>query len=246
MVTYQLFGSFPEVKAFTTCRLTIAGEATPHFTGTPEWKSKYNRKKLADILNIKSQQLVFPLQTHTNCAMNLTEIPQEELKDTDALLTNQPDICLCVQTADCVPVLVYDPVTRAIAAIHAGWRGTVGFIVKEVIQKLKDHYLSSPKDLIAVIGPSIGVEEYEVGDEVVIAVQKKIPNAEKTISRFSSGKYHFNLWEANRQILLESGVLPENIHVSAQCTFTEKDMFFSARREGIKTGRMVSGIMLTN
>ncbi len=246
IITYQIFDNFPDVKAFTSCRLTVTGEATPRFTGSPEWKSKRNKEKLAEVLSIGSHQLVFPRQTHTHSAMNLTEIPQEELNDTDALLTNRPEICLCVQTADCVPILLYDPVNKAVASIHAGWRGTVGLIVKEVIQKLNVHYLSSPKNIRAVIGPSIGPEKYEVGEEVVIAVLSKIPNADRTLQRLPSGKHNFNLWEANRQILLECGVLPENIQVSAQCTFTEGNKFFSARREGIQTGRMVSGIMLIN
>jgi YfiH family protein len=216
----------------------------PRFTGDPADKVKQNRAQLASVLKIQPEQLVFPRQTHTNLVVDLDSIPNDEINETDALVTNQPGICLCVQTADCVPVLLFDPVNRVIAAAHAGWRGTVKKIAEATVLKMQQKYHSDPKNILTAIGPSIGPEVYEVGSEVVDEVQKNIPFPEKTLQKNSSGKFHFNLWEANRQILFAAGLREMNIEISEECTFQNKTKYYSARREGIQTGRIVSGIML--
>ena len=105
-------------------------------------------------------------------------------------------------------------------------------------------YHSKAENILVTIGPSIGPDVYEVGDEVVDAVRNSIPEPEKTLQFNPSGKYHFNLWEANRQLLVAAGILPQNIEITEECSFTLKDKYFSARRDGVNTGRMVSGIML--
>ncbi len=244
LINYKSFDGFSSVRAFTTSRHTIEGQLRPRFTGKPERKAKDNREQLAKVIGIGVDQLVFPRQTHTNCVADLTDIPNEELFDTDGLVTDKPGICLCIQTADCVPVLLFDPIKNSIAAVHAGWRGTVGLIVKEVVEIMRRKYLSVPKNIRAVIGPSIGPQHYEIGDEVVDAVFKNIPYAGTILKRQETGKFHFDLWEANKQILLNCGILLNNIEIAGRCTFTEEEIFYSARREGIETGRMVSGIML--
>jgi len=105
-------------------------------------------------------------------------------------------------------------------------------------------YGSLPQNLLAVIGPSIGPEVYEVGSEVVKKVRQNVPNPEKTLHKNPTGTFHLNLWEANRQLLLASGLSNENIEISGECTFKENEKYYSARRDGIETGRIVSGIML--
>ncbi len=230
--------------AFSTTRSTFPENELPRFTGESSEKVKQNRVRLAAALGIQPEQLVFPRQTHTNCVADLDRVPENELNETDALVTNLPGICLCVQTADCVPVLLFDPVNRAIAAVHAGWRGTVKKIAGAAVVKMQSKYNSKPEDLLAAIGPSIGPEVYEVGDEVVNEVRKYLPFPEKTLQKNKSGKFHFNLWEANHQILLAAGLTENNIEISEECTFREEAKYFSARREGIETGRIVSGIML--
>lgn len=244
LVLYSIFGQFENVKAFMTTRQTFPENDAPRFTGNPDRKPGENRERLAAALGISFGQLVFPRQTHTSCVAEICGLPEEELEETDALVTNQPGICLCVQTADCVPILLFDPKQKVVAAIHAGWRGTVKKITAETVQKMVNSFLSHPKDIVAVVGPSIGPEVYEVGEEVVEAVWKTVPNAEKTLQKNSSGRFHFNLWEANRQILLHCGLLPENVQVSGECTFQLDKKYYSARRDGIVTGRLVSGIML--
>ncbi len=244
LILYRIFELFENVIAFTTTRNTFVENNAPRFTGNSSKKTDGNRKKLAEILGIPSDRLVFPRQTHTNCVAEIYGLPEEELQETDALVTNRPGICLCVQTADCVPILLFDPKQKVVAAIHAGWRGTVKKIAGESIEKMKTGYHSRAENIFAAVGPSISPDVYEVGDEVVKAVQKNIPNSGKTLHQNNSGKFHFNLWEANRQILLECGLIPENIEILAECTFQNKEKYYSARRQGIETGRLVSGIML--
>jgi polyphenol oxidase len=243
LIQYPIFKLYKNLLAFSTTKQTL-GDDVPRFTGdTPEIFQE-SREQLAEMLKIQANQLVFPRQTHTNCVVALSEIPEKEIKETDALVTNQPGICLCVQTADCVPILLFDPKKQAISAVHAGWRGTVQKILEEAVKKMKTSYGSSPENILALIGASIGPGVYEVGDEVVTEARKNIPNVEKTLHKNSLNKFHFNLWEANHQLLLQCGLHLDNIEISGECSFTFNEKYFSARREGIHTGRMVSGIML--
>jgi len=243
LIQYKIFESFKNLRAFTTTKQSL-DEENPRFTGVSTELFKNSRKQLATKLGIKLNQFVFPRQTHTNCVAEILKIPETEINETDALVTNQPDICLCIQTADCVPILLFDPVKNVIAAVHAGWRGTVNKIVEVAINKMVDEYHSSPKNILAAIGPSISPEIYEIGNEVVEAVRNSIPNSETTLQKNSNGKFHFNLWEANRQLLLSIGVFSENIEILGECSFKNNNKYFSARKEGIDTGRTVSGVML--
>ena len=237
LIRYNIFQPFDKLCAFTTTKSTLPIERV-RYSNMPE-----NKAKLAEVLDLKKSQMVYPDQTHSNCVAEVREVPDAVITETDALVTNQAGLCLCVQTADCVPVLLFDPKAKVIAAIHAGWRGTVGGIVKKAVSKMTN-YGSSAKNIVAAIGPSISPEIYEVGDEVVAAARKSIPNVEITLHKNGAGKFHFNLWEANRQLLLRSGVQAQNIEVLGACSFSEAERYYSARREGVDTGRMGSGIMI--
>ena len=168
--------------------------------------------------------------------------PNTQLEGIDALVTRLPGYCLCISTADCVPILLYDPHTQAIAAIHAGWRGTVSRIVENTLTLMSEQYGTKGKDLIACIGPSISLEAFEVGDEVYNAFHES--GFDMNIIARKESKWHIDLWEANRQQLLAHGVKPENIELSGICTYHHNDDFFSARRQGINSGRILSGIMI--
>jgi YfiH family protein len=242
---YPMFEPHKNIIAFSTTKQTFLHPA-PRFTGDSPDVFTENRKKLANVLGINANQLVFPRQTHTNCVVEIYETPENEIKETDALLTNQPGICLCVQTADCVPILLFDPVEKVIAAVHAGWRGTVKRITEVAVQKMITKFGTSVGNILAVIGPSISPDVYEVGNEVVEEALKNIPQAEETLHKNKFGKFHFNLWEANRQILMNCGVNSKNIEIAGECSFTKTEKYFSARRDGADTGRMVSGIMMNN
>jgi hypothetical protein len=243
LIYYKIFRGFENVLAFTSTKQTFETK-NPRFTGDSSEVFEQNRILLAEKLMIKPDQLVFPRQTHTNCVAEILDIPEAEIKETDALVTNKTGICLCVQTADCVPILLFDPVKNVIAAVHAGWRGTVKKIAEIAVQRMEQNYGSLPENIIAAIGPSISPEIYEVGDEVVEEVKLSIPNAEIVLQQNNTGKFHLNLWEANRQVLLGNGLQPKNIEILGECSFSESEKYYSARKEGIETGRMVSGIML--
>lgn len=242
-VRYKIFQKFANIEAFTSTKTSFQKDRV-RFTGDEETVYSDNRKELARLLNIEIGQLVFPRQTHSDTVCDLDTVPKSEISDTDALVTNKPGICLCVQTADCVPVLLFDPGKKVIAAVHAGWRGTVAKIVANTVNVMKEKYGCDPKTILVAIGPSIGPEVYEVGDEVVEAVRRSIPNAEDVLIKHKSGKFHVDLWVANRNVLLECGISIENIEVLAECSFQGEKKYFSARREGVDTGRMVSGIMM--
>lgn len=243
LIQYKIFADYRNLKAFTTTKQTLR-TPKPRFTGDSATIFEDNRKHLSVCLGISPKQLVFPRQTHTNRVVEVLEIPLAEIVETDALVTNQHGICLCVQTADCVPILLFDPAKNIISAIHAGWRGTTNKIVEVAIKKMCSAYGSLPENILAAIGPSISPRVYEVGDEVVAAAKLSLPHSEAALHQRPSGKFHFNLWEANRQLLIACGVGSQNIETLSECTFTENHKYFSARKEGIETGRLVSGIML--
>lgn len=238
LIRYKIFGPFTQLCAFTTTKNTLPDERV-RYSDNPE-----NKAKLAEALELEPGQMVYPDQTHSNCVADVTAISDSVISETDALVTNLPGICLCVQTADCVPVLLFDPKAKVIAAIHAGWRGTVGGIVEKAVSKMTSNYGASTENIVAAIGPSISPEIYEVGDEVVAAARKFVPNVEATLNKKGTDKFYFNLWEANRQLLLKNGLLAQNIQVLGACTFSHADKFYSARRDGVETGRMVSGIVI--
>ena len=242
-IRYSIFNRFKNVVAFSSTKQTF-NLINPRYTGDSVNIYIQNRSLLAKKLGIKPEQLIFPRQTHSDNVVEINKLQQNEINDTDALITDRQNICICVQTADCVPVLLYEPKLKVIAIVHAGWRGTVKKIVEITVKKMIQDYQASSKHIVAAIGPSIGPKIYEVGDEVVSKVKETFSNHECFLVKKSPGKFHFNLWEANRQILFSNDVRKENIEILEECTFDLNYKYFSARKEGIQTGRIVSGIML--
>lgn len=178
------------------------------------------------------------------------DMTREDLEGYDALVTNLPGVSIGVRTADCVPILLYDPGKRVIAAIHSGWKGTVQMISRKVIGIMEDRYGTNASDLQAAIGPCIGSESFQVGEDVATMFkdagfpmdrvwQFMGPKGKKPMS----GGHHINLPEACRWILLESGIKEENIQICGIDTYHDPS-FFSARREGIECGRNINAIML--
>lgn len=203
-----------------------------------------NRTIVAEFLGLSVSNLVFPDQTHTSNVQVVNSLGDlSHLENTDAVITNKPQICLCVMSADCVPILLFDKKRNVIAAIHAGWRGTVAEIVTNTIKKMHQEYGSEAKDIVASIGPSISAEVYEVGKEVIDKVRLLFGSLEGIIELKSNEKGLFNLWEANKQLLMKSGVKEENIEVAGICTFKNSDTYFSHRNSS-NTGRFAAGICL--
>ena len=151
-------------------------------------------------------------------------------------------LCIGVSTADCIPVLLYDPEHQAVCAIHAGWRGTVQRIVEVAIDKMKKVYGSQPQSIKAQIGPGISLDSFEVGDEVYEAFAKAGFEMPQITRR--DVKWHIDLPMCNRLQLETVGVPSHHISVASDCTFKQPDTWFSARRLGINSGRIYTGIML--
>lgn len=207
-----------------------------------------NRRRLAEAMQVLPEHLLFPAQTHsTNVRLVQAHTHGDDLTNTDALITNVPDRCICVMSADCVPILLYDPVQRAVGAVHAGWRGTVGKILSRTVEAMQSNYNTRPKNLLAGIGPSICPQVYEVGAEVLAAVRETFGNVNGLIDRENAGgKGYLNLWEANRVQLLQAGVPAASIEVAGICTYQQSNDFFSARKSGNRAGRFAAGIRLTS
>ena len=175
---------------------------------------------------------------------------REELEGYDAFITNLPGAAIGVRTADCIPFFLYDPVHRAVAAIHSGWKGTVQKIVLCTIASMQATYGTGPGDLVAVIGPGIGLESFQVGEEVpqlfkdagfpIELIWKWFGTPEKGSM---AGGHHIDLKAANKWLLETAGVLPENIFSSDICTYKDA-RFFSARREGFECGRNINSIKI--
>lgn len=245
----------PEVRAFTTTR--EGGVSTGHY-GTmnishycgdlPEHVTE-NRRRLAEELGIAPERLIVPRQVHDDIVRPVGDdyfaLPAEEraayLEGVDAVMTDLRGVCLGVSTADCVPVLLYDTARGVVAAAHAGWRGTVKRIVEKTVRAMEATYGSAPADLHAVIGPSISPDAFEVGDEVYDAFSAAgFPMNEIAQRR---RKWHIDLWAANYLQLEALGLPAEHIAVSGICTYSNPDTYFSARRLGIESGRLYSGIV---
>jgi YfiH family protein len=199
-----------------------------------------NRKLVSEILNLPSAKVIIPQQTHGDHIGVITEVTiNDTWPDTDALITQLSGVIIGVLSADCVPILLVDPVKGVVAAIHAGWKGTAKSIVPKTIEKMYILFGSDPGDILAGVGPSISGKVYEVGKEVANHFR------DESQLKKENGKSCLNLWVENETQLLESGIKQENISVAGMCTFSNPELFYSARREGLKTGRMASFISLT-
>ena len=217
-----------------------------HFFSTRESGSN-KLEQLSKLITVPVDNIVIPQQTHGPNVKIITPANKAEIHlATDALVTKHRGICITIKTADCTPILLFDPIQKAVAAIHSGWRGTAQNITGKTIDVLKQQFHSKPENIIAAIGPSIGQENYEVGPEVVEQFQKLFPAVSSILN--SSGcpvrKAKLSVRNAILQQLLNAGLNLLNIDVTNLCTFNEASVFYSARREGANTGRMINGILL--
>jgi YfiH family protein len=178
-------------------------------------------------------------QIHSGIVVDITDTSAaNEPVEADAAVTSLNGVILGVQTADCVPILISDARGTAAAAIHAGWRGTAARIAETTVLRLCMKFSINANDLVAAIGPHIRVCCYEVGNDVVTTM------ANPALFEYQQAwaKPHLNLAGANRQQLMNAGMLEERIEVSSLCTRCRGDLFYSYRREGAKTGHMLSVI----
>ena len=229
------------VLNFSTTKKGWSTQKPTRFTGDEPEKYLLFREELAGILSISAKNLVFPRQVHGDHIVIVTALPEtDDIPETDALITDCKDLCICVQEADCVPILLYDENKQVIAAVHAGWRGTVKKIAAKVIEKMIVEFGCNPKHILAGIGPSIQQQAYEVGPEVIAIVKDAFKDHHELL--LHEGK--FDLQEANKSLLENAGLHDHNIEIMDYCSFSQPHLFYSARRDGVQTGRMATGIML--
>lgn len=196
--------------------------------------------------------VVQPHQTHSTVVAHVDRpgLTREDLEGVDALVTDLQGVAIGVRTADCIPVLLYDPVHRAIGAAHSGWRGTVNMISKKTVLEMCRLFGSHPEDIRAVIGPGIGYDSFQVGEEVALVFKEsgfpvdRIWNFRGARAENSmEGGHHIDLKECVRISLVDCGVPADNIQVSDIDTYID-DRFYSARREGPQTGRNINAVKM--
>lgn len=241
IVRSQILSRFPEVLSGMS---TASGGVSPgplglnlsfNVSDLPD-NVKQNRRLFFDALGITEERVAFTRQQHTT---NIIRVNGPGINENcDALMTDQRDTYLAISIADCTPVLLYDPVTKTVAGIHAGWRGTAGRIVEKSVRLFNSNFGVDPSTVIAFIGPSAGKCCYEVGGEVA----RQFPEA--TYSSMNNGKYRLDVKQANLLQLLDSGVQNSNIEMHSDCSI-HNSLYHSHRRDGNLSGRMFAVIGIT-
>jgi YfiH family protein len=236
--------------------------------GFTEWDTKENvlenRCRFQSALGATDIKLISLKQIHSD-VIHVFDAPRSEICQGDASATNRPGLLLGIQTADCVPILLVDPKKRAVAAVHAGWRGTLARIVVKAIGRMQMQFKSQPDDLLAAIGPAMGGCCYEVGTEVATQFLSQFAEAPDWFDEFRTGdepnpvqwlnmmppghqpppkNVLLDLRKANRAQLLGAGLRAPNIFVSDLCTACHRGLLFSYRKEGAASGRLMSVIGL--
>ena len=250
-VRSHLIGALPFVRHGMTFRVEGLGRADGNIgLGTPRdredaWEM---RRAWCEAIGVNPEQIVTMGQVHGNHVIRVTaddagkgaKDPADHIGIGDALITNEPGVVLTTLHADCQPILLVDPVSKAIAAVHAGWRGTVADIAGTTVRAMQDAYGSEPSDLLAYLGPAIGPIQNEVGDEVIEAWLDQASDLGESAmgAVLKPGlKHHFDVPAANRMLLLRAGLLDKHIETSGICTRANLDTWFSHRGHGPNAGR---------
>jgi len=216
-------------------------------TGQPRNEVVGNRKRLEKIFGPDavyiSVKQVHGDNIHTvESVENFGWLELDENIKADALVTSLPGVVLTILTADCVPILLYDPISEAIGVVYAGWRGTSLSILPKTVRLMRSRYGSRPEDIVAAIGPAIGGCCYEVDGEVAECFDRY----GKALRRTENGKYMLDLKSVNADQLVYEGLRPERIEISPVCTSCENGRFFSYRKNPGCDGRFMSCIMLSD
>jgi YfiH family protein len=203
-----------------------------------------NRRRAFEALDLDPGSLYDVWQVHgkrvvCTASPRPAHIPHEKA---DAILTSTPGITLFMRFADCVPILLFDPIQRAVGLVHAGWKGTVLGTVIEAVKAMQSCYGTDPENILAAIGPSIGPQHYQVGGEVIAQVKKRFADGHRALLIPENGRINLDLWSANRILLEKSGV--NQIEEARICTACSLDEWYSHRAESGRTGRFGALIAL--
>ena len=227
-----------------------------YYCGDNEGCIARNMDSLKSLLGVG--QVFMPHQVHGTEILQVKQAEPwkgmaDDLEGVDALITDVTGVCIGVSTADCIPVLLYDEAHHAAAAIHAGWRGTVKRIAAKAVESMRDSFGTHPEELKAVIGPGISLEAFEVGDEVydqfqaegfpMVKIARRYPAKLPPLGGIEGGFiWHIDLPLCNLLQLEETGVC--QIELSGICTWQQSDDYFSARKLGVNSGRILTGVVL--
>ena len=248
----------PEVRSFSTTREGGFSEGNygsfnaNSYCGDNIEAVRKNRQLLADELGISMDNLIFTHQIHSTSIRlvndNFLKMNKAErsnmLEGVDALITDKTGVCLCISTADCVPIVLYDTKLHVAACVHAGWRGTVSRIVCHTLSTMQQHFATQPQEIRAIIGPGISLSAFEVGQEVYDTFASEHFPMQRIAEKYD--KWHIDLPLCNRLLLTDAGVPDEHIHDAAVCTYNNPRDYFSARRLGIHSGRIFTAILIEN
>ncbi|WP_304458360.1 peptidoglycan editing factor PgeF [Alicyclobacillus sendaiensis] len=231
MFFFRHLDTWPPVEADVSTRLAGPEAAREH------------RARMLTNARIGAEALCLVRQVHGDRVVRV-DAPSEFAVEADGMITDVPDLALAILVADCAPVLLYDPVRRAVGACHSGWRGTVQQIVARAIERMQEEYGTQPSDLHVAIGPCIRRCCYEV-DDAVAAHVLRTPLERALLPRFGRpGKYTFSLPHAIRMTAEACGVQPDRIYDAGICTSCRNRHLFSHRREGERAGRQMAAIAL--
>ena len=255
-VTYLTYPALEELSGFVHAFSTRLGGVSEgiyssmnlSFTrGDDENSVMENYRRLAEAVGFSVENIVTSDQTHTANVRVITEADRgngitkpRPYTDVDGMITNVPGLVLATFYADCVPLYFIDPVRKAIGLSHSGWRGTAAHIGAVTVRRMQEEYGSLPEDIYGAIGPSICQECYEVSEDVILEFQKTFPEQSwrDLFYRKENGKYQLNLWEANRQSMLEAGLIEEHISLPGLCTCCNPEFLFSHRASRGKRGNL--------
>lgn len=237
------------------------GSGSSPYKDNPE-NIRENFIRIANSIGVDPNSLVISDQVHKTEIRLVNDIDKgkgfnspRDYQEIDGLITNTPGITLVTKYADCVPLYFVDPVKCAIGLSHSGWKGTVNRIGHKTVKEMENAFGSNPKDIIAVIGPSICVDCYEVGEEVAQEFRNAFSNIEDNrlyddetspiLVKNQRGRYQLNLWKACRRVLLEAGLSEENIHISKVCTSCNSQLLFSHRKTKGKRGSLAAFLAIS-
>lgn len=259
-ISYRSLEAFPWLlNAFST---RIGGISTGDYAsmnlsftvGDDKERVRKNFSVFGDAIHVQPSRMVYSHQTHTVNVMEVTDehlgmgiLRERSFSDIDGIMTNVSNVCLVTGYADCVPLYFVDPVHRAIALSHSGWRGTIGDICKETVVAMKKRYQSRPEELIACIGPSICADCYEVGADVADRFLLSYGADSGVVLPAGSGekgKYQLDLTQANLINMERTGIKREHISCPDLCTSCNRDVLHSHRASGGKRGGLCAFLMI--
>jgi YfiH family protein len=236
----KIFSGYPEVHSGMSTKLGSDNQSSyemnlSYNVGDDPAIVEMNRIVFFSQFGISSNELAIPFQSHSEIVRKVDK--PGDYKNCDALVTDTNRVALVITIADCVPILLFDPIQNAIGAVHAGWRGTSNAIVKRAIHKMQEAFNTDTQNVHAFIGPSAGVCCYEVSEEIAVKFENKIVP-------YNKKKIFIDLKKENAFQLMQLGVVEGNIEISKHCTICEKQLFHSYRRDGKSAGRMMAVICL--